>query len=512
MDLEEARRVARDVFMDPSQMSPDEIERWHGRAKPDSKPGRLDALRDEIYDATRVGADPSRAAGMPALFEEYERLTGKRHPLRGMYAGRSGVVVRLAGVPVRYKGYVITHDPPPVPHRGADWQFAHQDFDGAPDSGDQRSGTAASLDDARRQIDEMEVEGIYRELRPDADPDPMARMYDLRKKGHDMTPEEDLELRGLIRRHGRPKFMSKDKHMTKQQGAKTDDFIARSVREVLKGYEPPTPEDPWQEYVLAYVWKDLMRVVHSRLADADSSLYGSQSGETRDLESFLGHLRRLSEEAEAKRRSPQSRRHVMPPFKSMQEMEEHVGLELGVDLSAPPAPPVGGKPVVPSSPSSPGEQQMTKQQMQSWVLRNCKFAADVGPSGLAAASKNDGVIVRFAGKCRHCGDQTKDTYCEECDAHLTSQCQACHDEVEHDVVEASSGRNQKRAGWEDEDDRDDFADPGGESALRADGPGNKRSLPCPTCKRPNMLTPKDKALGYQCDRCADAAERGVDPS
>jgi hypothetical protein len=60
----------------------------------------------------------------------------------------------------------------------------------------------------------------------------------------------------------------------------------------------------------------------------------------------------------------------------------------------------------------------------------------------------------------------------------------------------------------DDDDSLDFADPGGNSALRAAGPGNPRNLPCPTCGQPNRLTPKDVALGYQCDACADRAEMG----
>lgn len=56
--------------------------------------------------------------------------------------------------------------------------------------------------------------------------------------------------------------------------------------------------------------------------------------------------------------------------------------------------------------------------------------------------------------------------------------------------------------------RRDFADPGGNSALRRAHKGNPRNLPCPTCGEPNRLTPKDKALGYQCDACADRAEGG----
>ncbi len=56
----------------------------------------------------------------------------------------------------------------------------------------------------------------------------------------------------------------------------------------------------------------------------------------------------------------------------------------------------------------------------------------------------------------------------------------------------------------------DFQDPGGNSALRRATRDNPRNIRCPTCRRPNMLTPADKARGYQCDRCADNAERGID--
>jgi hypothetical protein len=58
----------------------------------------------------------------------------------------------------------------------------------------------------------------------------------------------------------------------------------------------------------------------------------------------------------------------------------------------------------------------------------------------------------------------------------------------------------------DGDDRNMFADPGGRSALRAASRRNPRNLPCPTCGAENVLTPADVAKGYQCDRCADAAE------
>jgi len=61
-------------------------------------------------------------------------------------------------------------------------------------------------------------------------------------------------------------------------------------------------------------------------------------------------------------------------------------------------------------------------------------------------------------------------------------------------------------GMDDDNDRFEFADPGGRSALRAARRGNPRNRPCPTCGRKNVLTPKDVALGYQCNTCADRDE------
>ena len=51
-----------------------------------------------------------------------------------------------------------------------------------------------------------------------------------------------------------------------------------------------------------------------------------------------------------------------------------------------------------------------------------------------------------------------------------------------------------------------FADPGGNSALRAATRNNPRDCDCPTCGARNVLTRIDRQRGYQCNRCADAAE------
>lgn len=64
--------------------------------------------------------------------------------------------------------------------------------------------------------------------------------------------------------------------------------------------------------------------------------------------------------------------------------------------------------------------------------------------------------------------------------------------------------------FDDDGERIEFARPGSNSALRAASASNPRNLPCPTCERPNKLTPADVALGYQCDDCADRMERGYD--
>lgn len=55
--------------------------------------------------------------------------------------------------------WFIHYDPPPIPVRTMDWHFYHDDFDGAPDSRDGRSGHGSSWADCVTQIQEMEEEG-----------------------------------------------------------------------------------------------------------------------------------------------------------------------------------------------------------------------------------------------------------------------------------------------------------------------------------------------------------------
>jgi len=60
-----------------------------------------------------------------------------------------------------YRGWHIAYDPPPIPVRTCDWQFWHDDFDGAEDSGDNRYGHASSLEAAKAEIDAWEADHGY---------------------------------------------------------------------------------------------------------------------------------------------------------------------------------------------------------------------------------------------------------------------------------------------------------------------------------------------------------------
>lgn len=95
------------------------------------------------------------------------------------------------------------------------------------------------------------------------------------------------------------------------------------------------------------------------------------------------------------------------------------------------------------------------------------------------------------------------------------KCEACSEESGDGVLEGgifTCSTCVEDAQCEQECDEQDlidgvgFADPGGNSALRAATKSNPRNLPCPTCKEPNRLTPIDVAKSYQCNRCADRDE------
>lgn len=54
---------------------------------------------------------------------------------------------------IRYGPWRIWYEPPPIPTRMWDWQFVHDAYDGP---GDNRHGSAASVEDALAQIRDIE--------------------------------------------------------------------------------------------------------------------------------------------------------------------------------------------------------------------------------------------------------------------------------------------------------------------------------------------------------------------
>lgn len=64
--------------------------------------------------------------------------------------------IQTVGTTIHYGPWRICFDPPPIPVRTCDWQFYHEDFDGAPDAGDNRCGSAASFADALNECDAIE--------------------------------------------------------------------------------------------------------------------------------------------------------------------------------------------------------------------------------------------------------------------------------------------------------------------------------------------------------------------
>jgi hypothetical protein len=125
-----------------------------------------------------------------------------------------------------------------------------------------------------------------------------------------------------------------------------------------------------------------------------------------------------------------------------------------------------------------------------------------GIEGHVLQEPDDGPSHYVCGfECENCdeitpmADRKKDRY--------GTYCLECWDEIQNEEIDYSDPYYEEM-GYLPDGSR--FANEG--SALRAATPDNPRNLPCPTCGEPDLLTPADVRLDYQCDRCADAAERG----
>lgn len=155
-----------------------------------------------------------------------------------------------------------------------------------------------------------------------------------------------------------------------------------------------------------------------------------------------------------------------------------------------------------------------KLDQQEWKEEGAKYTRrvileDVTADQIKAEIKNhpymelvaeNPVTIEEAGEsedfCARCdtfvgsGDLDEDGNCEECSEEQEPP------EFDPDYFDSDAYMAER------------FADPGGNSSLWAATEDNPRIYPCKSCGRENMLTARDKASGYCCDRCADQTERG----
>jgi len=76
------------------------------------------------------------------------------HCLRKDISRQAYMILNSEERKMMYKNWHIEHNPKPGPRFNHDWDVWHEDFDGAPDSGDRRSTTAGSSAEAIALIDE----------------------------------------------------------------------------------------------------------------------------------------------------------------------------------------------------------------------------------------------------------------------------------------------------------------------------------------------------------------------
>jgi hypothetical protein len=92
------------------------------------------------------------------LAEMAVAMHGMKERIHREFLTITGAIAARARQDLRYGKWRIYFDPPPIPSRACDWHFVHDDYDGAPDGNDRRHGDAPSVEDAKRQIDDIEAE------------------------------------------------------------------------------------------------------------------------------------------------------------------------------------------------------------------------------------------------------------------------------------------------------------------------------------------------------------------
>ena len=84
---------------------------------------------------------------------------------------------------MKYRDYTITYNPKPIPTKAHDWDFVHDDYDGAPEHSegspsDHRCGAEVSIEACIDAIDELYLDEAEHEDCERCNPDPLSHVED----------------------------------------------------------------------------------------------------------------------------------------------------------------------------------------------------------------------------------------------------------------------------------------------------------------------------------------------
>ena len=105
-----------------------------------------DAMEDAHNERDEAWADSPEVRLSDSDLDDWAKIWGERDcPI----LGSSRTYVASDG-----SEWYISRENPPIPTREFDWAYVSKEYDGAPDSHDERSGFAASKEDCIKMIEE----------------------------------------------------------------------------------------------------------------------------------------------------------------------------------------------------------------------------------------------------------------------------------------------------------------------------------------------------------------------
>lgn len=151
-----AARIAHELKMDAEALFPDIFgtPKQDFQAR-DTPANRGSGMSGAAKGSTRKGkatAKWTQGAASESRIDERQLMAEAERMTRGEGFEERFQTAKERHKPIRYKGYTISYRAKPIPDSSSDWEYSADDYDGP---GDPRAGTAASLDQAKAEIDEL---------------------------------------------------------------------------------------------------------------------------------------------------------------------------------------------------------------------------------------------------------------------------------------------------------------------------------------------------------------------